>query len=148
MIWVKKKTLFFYRNFRKNINKNTGQNIHQWFNTCWLYTSNQLFCVNKELKDHWTHVSAAGFASDPDRLQVECDLFGEHIDYVEDVCKLISHVAVREAERVRAKHSQVSSIVFMKLSLQQGILGIQYHIYFARTSSSCFFNYWIWIFPG
>ena len=50
---------------------------------------------------------AAGFASDPDRLQVECDLFGEHIDYVEDVCKLISHVAVREADRVRAKHSQV-----------------------------------------
>ena len=68
-------------------------------------------------------------------------MFGEHIDYVEDVCKLISHVAVREAERVRAKHSQVSSIVFMKLSLQQGILGIQYHIYFARSSSSYFFNY-------
>ena len=43
-------------------------------------------------------VKAAGFASDPDRLQVECDLFAEHIDYVEDVCKLISHVAVREAE--------------------------------------------------
>ena len=53
---------------------------------------------------------AAGFASDPDRLQVECDLFGEHIDYVEDVCKLISHVAVREADRVRAKHSQVQTI--------------------------------------
>ena len=52
---------------------------------------------------------AAGFASDPDRLQVECDLFAEHIDYVEDVCKLISHVAVREADRVRAKHSQVGN---------------------------------------
>ena len=52
-------------------------------------------------------LAAAGFASDPDRLQVECDLFAEHIDYVEDVCKLISHVAVREADRVRAKHSQV-----------------------------------------
>ena len=51
---------------------------------------------------------AAGFSSDPDRLQVECDLFAEHIDYVEDVCKLISHVAVREADRVRAKHGQVS----------------------------------------
>ena len=51
--------------------------------------------------------AAAGFSSDPDRLQVECDLFAEHIDYVEDVCKLISHVAVREADRVRAKHSQV-----------------------------------------
>ena len=38
---------------------------------------------------------------------MECDLFAEHIDYVEDVCKLISHVAVREADRVRAKHSQV-----------------------------------------
>ena len=53
--------------------------------------------------------AAAGFASDPDRLQVECDLFAEHIDYVEDVCKLISHVAVREADRVRAKHSQVGN---------------------------------------
>ena len=52
--------------------------------------------------------AAAGFSSDPDRLQVECDLFAEHIDYVEDVCKLISHVAVREADRVRAKHGQVS----------------------------------------
>ena len=52
-------------------------------------------------------LAAAGFASDPYRLQVECDLFAEHIDYVEDVCKLISHVAVREADRVRAKHSQV-----------------------------------------
>lgn len=39
---------------------------------------------------------------------MECDLFAEHIDYVEDVCKLISHVAVREADRVRAKHGQVS----------------------------------------
>ena len=28
---------------------------------------------------------------------------------MEDVCKLISHVAVREADRVRAKHGQVSS---------------------------------------
>ena len=55
--------------------------------------------------------AAAGFASDPDRLQVECDLFAEHIDYVEDVCKLISHVAVREADRVRAKHSQVNIII-------------------------------------
>ena len=55
-----------------------------------------------------THFTAAGFSSDPDRLQVECDLFAEHIDYVEDVCKLISHVAVREADRVRAKHGQVS----------------------------------------
>ena len=27
---------------------------------------------------------------------------------MEDVCKLISHVAVREADRVRAKHGQVS----------------------------------------
>ena len=56
--------------------------------------------------------AAAGFASDPDRLQVECDLFAEHIDYVEDVCKLISHVAVREAERVRAKHSQVNLHIY------------------------------------
>ena len=40
---------------------------------------------------------------------MECDLFAEHIDYVEDVCKLISHVAVREADRVRAKHSQVGN---------------------------------------
>ena len=55
---------------------------------------------------------AAGFASEPDRLQVECDLFAEHIDYVEDVCKLISHVAVREAERVRAKHSQVNLHIY------------------------------------
>ena len=62
-------------------------------------------------------VSAAGFASDPDRLQVECDLFAEHIDYVEDVCKLISHVAVREADRVRAKHSQVrGELRLVKLS--------------------------------
>ena len=53
--------------------------------------------------------AAASFSSDPDRLQVECDLFAEHIDYVEDVCKLISHVAVREADRVRAKHSQVGN---------------------------------------
>lgn len=57
-------------------------------------------------------VKAAGFASDPDRLQVECDLFAEHIDYVEDVCKLISHVAVREADRVRAKHSQVNLHIY------------------------------------
>ena len=57
-------------------------------------------------------LAAAGFASDPDRLQVECDLFAEHIDYVEDVCKLISHVAVREAERVRAKHSQVNLHIY------------------------------------
>ena len=45
-------------------------------------------------------------------MQVECDLFAEHIDYVEDVCKLISHVAVREAERVRAKHSQVNLHIY------------------------------------
>ena len=43
---------------------------------------------------------------------MECDLFAEHIDYVEDVCKLISHVAVREAERVRAKHSQVNLHIY------------------------------------
>ena len=61
--------------------------------------------------------AAAGFSSDPDRLQVECDLFAEHIDYVEDVCKLISHVAVREADRVRAKHSQVrGELRLVKLS--------------------------------
>ena len=36
-------------------------------------------------------------------------MFAEHIDYVEDVCKLISHVAVRESDRVRAKHSQVTN---------------------------------------
>jgi hypothetical protein len=34
-------------------------------------------------------VRSACFAADPDRLQVECDLFAEHIDYVEDVCRLI-----------------------------------------------------------
>ena len=45
-------------------------------------------------------------------LQVECDLFAEHIDYVEDVCKLISHVAVRETDRVRAKHSQVNLHIY------------------------------------
>lgn len=61
-----------------------------------------------ERKLYSIHFTAAGFSSDPDRLQVECDLFAEHIDYVEDVCKLISHVAVREADRVRAKHGQVS----------------------------------------
>ena len=61
------------------------------------------------ITDGLSSVLAASFSSDPDRLQVECDLFAEHIDYVEDVCKLISHVAVREADRVRAKHSQVGN---------------------------------------
>ena len=55
-------------------------------------------------------VRTAGFASDPDRLQVDCDLFAEHIDYVEDVCRLISHVALKAGGDLLRLLSQKSNL--------------------------------------
>ena len=54
----------------------------------------------------------AALMADLDRVQLQSERFSEHIDYVEDVSKLVRHVVRSESAQTRAKHAQVNLHIY------------------------------------
>lgn len=54
----------------------------------------------------------AAVTGDFEQLQISVDRLTEHIDFVEDVAKLVRHVTWTESAQVRAKHAQINLHIY------------------------------------
>ena len=67
----------------------------------------------------------SALTGDFEQLQMSIEKLTEHIDFVEDVAKLVRHVTWTEASQVRAKHAQINLHIY----------GPQVRSIFTKTSS-------------
>ena len=54
----------------------------------------------------------SALTGDFEQLQMSIEKLTEHIDFVEDVAKLVRHVTWTEASQVRAKHAQINLHIY------------------------------------
>lgn len=54
----------------------------------------------------------SALTGDVEQLQISIDRLTEHIDFVEDVAKLVRHVTWTESAQVRAKHAQINLHIY------------------------------------
>lgn len=57
-------------------------------------------------------IKQSSLIGDLDQLHFHAERLSEHIDYVEDVAKLVRHVVPSEHSQIRAKHAQINLHVF------------------------------------
>ena len=80
----------------------------------------------------------SALTGDFEQLQMSIEKLTEHIDFVEDVAKLVRHVTWTEASQVRAKHAQINLHIY----------GPQVYYYTndynALIDKTVAFNRWLW----
>ena len=54
----------------------------------------------------------SGLTGDIEQLQMSIEKLTEHIDFVEDVAKLVRHVTWTESAQVKAKHAQINLHIY------------------------------------
>ena len=72
----------------------------------------ELIESSKEDVDLVSHLRAAAVSLDGDRFEECSERFQEHIDHVQEVCKLLRHVAPAEALLVAAKYAEITVRIY------------------------------------
>ena len=58
------------------------------------------------------HLRAAAISLDGDRFDECGERFQEHVDHLQEVCKLLRHVAPTEAHQVQAKYAEITVRIY------------------------------------
>jgi hypothetical protein len=89
----------------------------------------------------------AALTRDAERQQFQSQRFLEHVDYIEDVSKLVRHVTSSESAQIRAKHAQINLRIYgpqVCVAAKTLLCGGQSdnHSKVARSNLETFCNMW------
>ncbi len=85
----------------------------------------------------------AALSADYDQLQIATDRLTEHIDFVEDVAKLVRHVTWTEGAQVRAKHAQINLHIYgPQVGVAASTLCREPHSKVTKDNFEMFCNMW------
>ena len=77
-----------------------------------LEQASELLASSREDSDLVIHLRNAAVSIDGDRFDECGERFQEHIDHLQEVCKLLRHVAPAEALQVQAKYSEITVRIY------------------------------------
>jgi hypothetical protein len=72
----------------------------------------ELLASSREDADLVCHLRAAAISLDGDRFDECGERFQEHVDHLQEVCKLLRHVAPTEALQVQAKYAEITVRIY------------------------------------
>ena len=74
--------------------------------------SSELLASAKEDAELVSHLRSAAVSLDGDRFDECSERFQEHVDHLQEVCKLLRHVAPAEAMQVAAKYAEITVRIY------------------------------------
>ncbi|XP_046652731.1 alpha-catulin-like isoform X2 [Daphnia pulicaria] len=77
-----------------------------------LEQASELLASSREDADLVCHLRAAAISLDGDRFDECSERFQEHVDHLQEVCKLLRHVAPTEALQVQAKYAEITVRIY------------------------------------
>ncbi len=72
----------------------------------------EVLATSREDAELVGHLRSAALSLDSDRFDEVGDRFHEHVDHLQEVCKLLRHVAPNESLQVAAKYAEITVRIY------------------------------------
>lgn len=108
--------------------------------------SDELFKLTDEI-DILNSLKNAAIAGDQDRLEEYAERFNEHAEHVQEVCKLLFHVATNETLQISSKNTEACLCVYGPQILSAcHTLGVHPTSKIAKENLAVFIDLWLTLF--